>query len=223
MSCYYGFHPLKTVDDEIRYVLTSLSDNSTETLYPRANRLSVAMTDEIIDNLLLHLVDALQAAGGEGHGLIRFLGGFIKTTMHGLLKVMLGHPNNKELAPRADFIRGVHLNLPDDQPRLGFAIPADLHKRFIFLFDEIDAGNGKQHTAAILKAFEEFIDLAIIHFYDDFIASLNLGFLLKKGAQAARGQIHIQSISTFKKLIPSLSDNELKAMSVYLRKRVVAR
>ncbi len=49
----------------------------------------------------------------------------------------------------------------------------------------------------------------------------NLGFLLKKGAAVARGQMKAQSTATFGRMIPALSDAELKALADYLRQRLL--
>lgn len=221
MTAYYGFIPTDVVRAEILDLLAKLAKSSSTPLYPQSNRLAGVLTDDVIDNLLLLLVKALQQAGGEGHGLMLFLGGFIKTTMHGLLKVMLGSPGNAEVDRRTDFIRAVFLSLPQQPPRIGFAMPDDLYRRFQSAFEEIDAGRGKAQTAVLIQAFAEFTDLALIHFYDGFVDRLNLGFLLKKGASVARGQMKAQSTATFGKMIPALSQAELKALSDYLRQRMV--
>ncbi|HEX5277533.1 MAG TPA: hypothetical protein VFW42_07690 [Fluviicoccus sp.] len=221
MTAYYGFLPAEPVRTEILDLLARLAQPSPTPLYPQSNRLAAMLTDDVIDHLLLNLVKAMQAAGGQGHGLVLLLGGFIKTTMHGLLKVMLGSPGNAEVDRRTDFIRAVFLNLPQLPPRIGFVMPDDLHRRFLAAFDEIDAGRGKAQAAVLVQAFAEFTDLALIHFFDGFVDRLNLGFLLKKGAAVARGQMKAQSTATFGKMIPALSDAELQALADYLRQRML--
>ncbi len=223
MPAYYGFLPADPVRQQIVDLLAALERRERSPLYPQSNKLAIALTEDVIDNLLLMLVQAMRRGGGEGHGLLLFLGGFIKTTMNGLLRVMLGSPDNAAVNRRTDFIRGVFLNPPGEAPRIGFAMPEDLYRRFMASFDEIDAGRGKAQSAALVRAFADFTDQALIHFFDAFVDRLDLGFLLKKGAGVARGQMKAQSASTFGRMIPALSDAELKILADYLRERMVWR
>ena len=75
--------------------------------------------------------------GSEGGGLLKFLGGFLKTVMHGALKVMLGKCDNAEVNKRADFLRMRLLQLPNDKTRLGFQLPQDVYNHFQYCFSEV--------------------------------------------------------------------------------------
>jgi hypothetical protein len=181
-------------------------------------------TDEVIDNLLLNLVGVMQHHGdGEGGGLLKFLGGFLKTVMHGALKVMLGKCDNAEVNKRSEFLRMRLLQLPNDKTRLGFVIPQDVYNHFQHCFNEVDAGNGKQITDELIKTMLAFTDLSLVHFFDDFINGLNLGMINRKMASVTRSGIHKESHSTIKKLIPSLTDAQLKDFSIYFKSMLVER
>jgi hypothetical protein len=224
MTAYFGFEPSEGLKNDIQTILANLAKKAPEPQYHLSSEISKVFTDEVIDNLLLNLVGVMQNHGdGEGGGLLKFLGGFLKTVMHGALKVMLGKCDNAEVNKRSDFLRMRLLQLPNDKTRLGFEIPQEVYNHFQHCFTEIEAGNGKQFTEELIKTMLTFTDLSLVHFFDDFINGLNLGMINRKMASVTRSGTHKESQSTIKKLIPSLSDAQLRDFSAYFKAMLVER
>lgn len=224
MTAYFGFAPSEALKNDIETLLANLAKKSPEPQYHLSNAISIKLTDEIIDNLLLNLVDLMQHHGdGEGGGLLKFLGGFLKKTMHGLLKMMLGKADNAEINKRAEYLRSRFLQLPNDKTRIGFQLEHGVYSHFMHSFKEIDAGNGKNITQELIKTMKIFSDASLVAFFDDFIAVLDLGMINRKGASVARGLIHKESHATVEKLIPSLKDNQLKDFSAYFQAMLIER
>ncbi|PTQ89252.1 hypothetical protein [Agitococcus lubricus] len=224
MTAYFGFAPSEALKNDIETLFANLAKKAPEPQYHLLNTISIKLTDEIIDNLLLNLVDMMQKSGeGEGGGLLKLLGGFLKKTMHGLLKMMLGKADNAEVNKRAEYLRSRFLQLPNDKVRIGFKLDQTVYNQFAAAFKEVDAGNGKAITQQLIGTMKTFSDAALVAFFDDFIAVLDLGMINRKGASVARGLIHKESHSTIEKLIPSLKDNQLKEFSAYFQAMLVER
>lgn len=224
MTTYFGFEPTPSLKSDIDKLLANLANKSPEAQYHLANEISLKLTDEIIDVLLLNLVDLMQHHGdGEGGGLLKFLGGFLKKTMHGMLKLMLGKADNAEVNKRADYLRARSLSLPDDKPRIGFKLDPETYQHFMHAFEQIEAGNGKAVTQELVKSMKIFNEACIVSFFDEFVAVLNLGMINRKGASVTRGLIQKESNSTVEKLIPSLKDEQLRDFAVYFKAMLVER
>ncbi len=221
MATYLGFAPTDTLKNDIQQLLANLANKSAEPQYHLANRISAVMTDEIIDCLLLNLVKSI--SHGESSRMINFLGSFLKKTMHVMLKMMLGKASNSEIDRRTEFVRARFLNLPNDIPRLGFPMPQDLYQEFQRHFSAIDAGQGKEHTEAMVACMLRFADLALVHFYDEFVDKLDLGMILRKGAAVTRAGIHKENHSILPKMIRSLEPTDMKLFADYFRGMLVER
>lgn len=224
MTAYFGFEPTPTLKADIEKLLANLANKSPEPQYKLFNETVKLLTDEAVDNLLLNLVDAMQHHGeNEGGGMLKFLGGFLKTMMHGALKIMLGKCDNAEVNQRAEFIRKRLLQLPNDKTRVGFELPQEVYNHFQHVFTQVDAGNGRAFNTELTETMLVFSDLAIAAFFDDFISPLNLGMINRKMASVTRAGIHKESHSTLKKLIRSLSEAQLKDFSAYFKAMLVER
>lgn len=224
MTTYFGFEPTPGLKSDIEKLLANLANKAPEPQYHLANDISLKLTDEIIDVLLLNLVDLMQHHGdGDGSGLLKFLGGFLKKTMHGMLKLMLGKADNAEVNKRADYLRARSLNLPDDKARIGFKLDPDTYQHFMHAFNQIEAGNGKAVTPELVKTMQVFTDACLVAFFDEFVAVLNLGMINRKGASVTRGLIHKESYATVAKLIPSLKEEQLKDFAAYFKAMLVER
>jgi len=68
-----------------------------------------------------------------------------------------------------------------------------------------------------------FNGACIVSFFDEFVAVLNLGMINRKGASVTRGLIQKESNSTVEKLIPSLTDQQLKDFAAYFKAMLVER
>lgn len=221
MTAYLGFFPSESLKNDIQTLLANVDRRASEPQFHLANHIAAQMTDEIIDNLLLNMVTNM--GSGESSKMINFLGAFLKKTMHVMLKMMLGKADNAEIAKRAVYIRARFLTLPNDQPRLGFALPHDLYDEFQKHFVAVDNGQGQEHIEAIVNAMMRFSDLSLEYYYDEFIATLNLGMILRKTTQVTRSTLHKELHSVLPKMVRHLKNEELKHLADYIRKMLVER
>lgn len=221
MTAYIGFEPSESLKNDIRTLLGNLERKTSDPQYHLANGIAAKMTDEIIDNLLLNMVNNMQH--GEGGKMINFLGSFLKKTVHVMLKMMLGKANNAEVAKRAVYIRARFLNLPNDVPRLGFPLPHDLYDDFQKHFAAVDAGEGAQHVEGIIQAMMRFSDLSLVHFLDEFTATLDLGLILRKSSEMTRSALHKELHSVLPKMVRGLKNEELKVLADYIRAMLIER
>lgn len=221
MTAYIGFQPSESLLNNVRTVLDNLDRKVSEPQYQLANQISAQMTDEIIDNMLLNMVRNM--SHGEGGKMMNFLGAFLKKTIHVLLKMMLGKANNAEVNKRSVYLRARFLNLPNDMPRLGFALPHDLYEEFQKHFAAVDAGEGTQHIEGITQAMMRFSDLSLVHFYDEFIATLDLGMIMRKSSEMTRSALQKELHSVLPKMVRSLKNEELKHLADYIRAMLVER
>ncbi|HEX5278252.1 MAG TPA: hypothetical protein VFW42_11370 [Fluviicoccus sp.] len=221
MTAYLGFVPSESLQNDIRTLLGNLDRKVSDPQFHLANGIASKMTDEIIDNLLLNMVNNM--GSGESSNMINFLGSFLKKTMHVMLKMMLGKAKNDEVAKRAVFIRARFLNLPNDTPRLGFPLPHDLYDEFQKHFAAVDEGQGREHIEGIVAAMMRFSDLSLVHYFDEFVATLDLGMILRKTTEMTRSALHKELHSVLPKMVRSLKNEELKHLADYLRGMLVER
>lgn len=213
MSAYFFSFPL---DAKLQETLDKLLADHARGQYADSSvstQLAVGTTDGVIKAMALDVIDILKS-GGEGAGILGVLASLLKSTMHGLIKVIMGKLDNSEqdklagyLARRRVVIAGV--------PRFGFSMPEAIGERFDVLLNRIargELGNARQELTA---AMSDFIELAMVNFYDDFTNSLDLGFVKRKLVDGGRGTLAKGSLSATSKLFAGLSDSDLQKVAAH--------
>ncbi len=214
MTTYFAFKPADKVQQEMDALLGKIDSSSKEALHELHTRVSVEMIDEILKNCVEELIHRFQASE-EGAGILNTLLGILKSTAHVLVKQLLGKHSNEEVAKMAAFLRQRRVVTAAGEVRHGFALPADMAAQFTDIFAGIAAGTGKERKPELNALMLGFADLALVHFYDDFVAPMNLGFIKRKASDLGRGTISKGIHVAVNKLIPQLGNKELAIFADY--------
>lgn len=221
MTAYYAFRLSDALRKDIHTIFTALDNPSAGPQYEGYAKASNAVADSIIQVLLLDLVDALSDHGhGEGAGLLHSLAGVIKGTVHVLIRQMIGKSPNAELKEYARYLHDRTL-LIDGQELFAFPLPEDLYQRFEQAFADIHAGNGEAHREQLRHLMNEFVDLAISYYFDEFTSKFKLGFILRKANDIGRATLVKACHATMNNLFPKLSQHELKLFADYFQSKMM--
>jgi hypothetical protein len=213
MTTYFAFKLADATQQGIDELLRNLDARNAAPQHDLHTRVSVAITDEILKNCVEELIARFQA-GAEGAGILTTLLGLLKSTAHVLVKQMLGKSSNDEVAKMAGYLRSRRVEVNGDV-RYGFEMPADLAQQFKTVFAAIAAGEGVAQKPALNAAMLAFGEVALLRFYDDFTAPMDLGFIKRKASDIGRSTIHKGVQVAINKLIPQLGQKELAVFANY--------
>lgn len=219
MTTYFAFKLADSTQQGIDELLANLAAGTKEPQHPLHTRVSVEIVDEILKNAVEELVGLFQE-GTEGAGILHTLLSLIKSTAHVLVRQMLGKHDNAEVAKMASYLSKRRVVLADEI-RYGFALPADLANGFRNFFAAVDNGQGKENRDALKMVLQQFADLALVGFYDDFTEPMSLGFIKRKAADLGRSTIHKGLSAAINKLVPQLGQKDLALFTQYYRTLIV--
>lgn len=220
MTTYYAFKLNDKVQQDVDALLAKIDAGSKEPLHEMHTPVSVALVDEILKNCVEELIHRFQA-DAENAGILNTLLGILKGTAHVLVKQLLGKHNNEDVAKMAGFLRQRRIVLANGEVRHGFALPAAMAAEFKSVFALIEAGEGKAKKAELNALMLRFADLALVHFYDDFVAPMELGFIKRKASDLGRGTISKGIHVAVNKLIPQLGNKELAIFADFYGSQLV--
>ncbi|MEL0027510.1 MAG: hypothetical protein VW625_02410 [Perlucidibaca sp.] len=178
-----------------------------------STKLAIGTTDGVIKALALDVIDILKA-GGEGAGILDVLARLLKSTMHVLIKQIMGKVDHGEQDKLAAYLRNRRV-VVNDQPRFGFVMPDSVGERFQGLLQRIAAGDLANSRGELTQAMGSFIELAVASFYDEFTGALDLGMIKRKLVDVGRGTIIKGSQTAVNKLFSSMHDEELKQVAAH--------
>lgn len=212
MSNFFGFIPSQTLLADIRQA--QASRNSSEPLYPLRDKIAMQMNDEILDNILTELLVKFPAS--EKKDTAEKLVGYVKSTVHVLLKQLLSKADNKQVLQSLDFIERSLFTDSHGQLRVGAPLDATTTAQMKSSFKAIlDGQNAKEVRPVLAAQYKTFADQIIRHFMIDFNKTLDLGMIKRKGADIGAAAVTKAVHIAIDKLIPNLNVEELKAMSAY--------
>jgi hypothetical protein len=212
MTAYFGFTPSETLKSNIEKALVQAKTPSTEPLYVIRDLVSLGITDELIDNVLVQLVHMLPPS--DKKETMEKLANFIKSTVHVLMKQLLNKDPNEQVLKSTEFL-ALSTNTYEGQLRVGTVLPDALVAQMKASFAEVFAGNGKAVRPALAEQFKLFSDVMIKHFMVDFNQTLDLGMFKRKAASLAQSGITKALHVAIDKLVPSLSQDELLAFTTH--------
>jgi len=183
---------------------------STEPLYVIRDLVSLGITDELIDNVLVQLVHMLPPS--DKKETMEKLANFIKSTVHVLMKQLLNKDPNEQVLKSTEFL-ALSSNTHEGQLKVGTVLPDALVAQMKASFAEVFAGNGKAVRPALAEQFKLFSDVMIKHFMVDFNQTLDLGMFKRKASSLAQSGITKALHVAIDKLVPSLSQDELLAFT----------
>jgi len=215
MASYFAF----PASDRLRDGSLTLLDNFENGVREPQSRLFVEVgqifTDEIVDALLLNIVRSAERAH-SGAKILEQFAGLIKSTVHALIKQVLGKMSNEELRPLAGYMRQRRLTITQDgkeKDYIAFILPADFHTRFRAVLEQ--GARGQSNTAELLACMEIFTEKAHTAFYDESLGAIKLGFIGRKMADVGGSALRKGSQAATRRLIPDLQGDELKQFCAY--------
>lgn len=210
-SYYFAFKPSDQLRDDIQTLLRNLDSGNSEPQHRLHTQISVRMTDEVMDHMLMSMVNAMKGEG-ESAGILGALAGVLRSTVHVLIRQMLGKHNNAEVNKMAKYLRDRSI-IVKGEFRLGFDLPDAYGANMISLLEKSLGGEGEAHRAALIQAMSQFVDMAVARLYDEFVAPIHLGFVMRKAADLGRSTVSKGSHSAINRVFPQLGKEELKTFA----------
>ena len=214
MSAYFFSFPLQaslqqTIDNMLAdHARGQYADSSTSV------QLAIGTNDGIIQALALDVVEILKN-GGESAGILDVLAKLLKTTMHGLIKGIMGKLEKGEQDKLAGYLSRRRVVVAG-QTRFGFGMPEAAGARFEAIINRIGGGDtGPEARQELTALMGEFVDIAMVHFYDEFTGSLDLGFVKRKLVDVGRSTLVKGSHSATSKLFVKMTDEDLKRVTAH--------
>lgn len=213
MSAYFFSFPL---DAKLQQTLDDLITSHAKGQYADPSvmvTLAIGTTDGVIKALALDVIDILKS-NGEGAGILGMLASLMKSTMHTLIKQIMGKVSNAEQDKLAGYL-GRRRVIVNGVTRFGFGMPDAIGTRFDDVLVRIAAGNMTRARDDLTAAMYDFTEIATAHFYDEFTGSLELGFVKQKMVSMGRGAILKGSHSAVGKLFASMSHDDLQRVCAH--------
>jgi len=211
MTAYFGFAPSAELQTHIENALIRAKQgNSGEPMYISRDLVSLGITDELIETLLIQVVHMLPAS--DKRDTMEKLSHFIKSTVHILMKQLLSKDTDENVLQSTEFL-ALSTHVKGGQLRVGHPLPDDLVAQMKASFAAVAAGEGKAAKPALATQFKQFNDLVLQHFMEEFNKTLDLGMFKRKAASLAKSGITKAVHVALDKLIPSLNQTELEAFT----------
>jgi hypothetical protein len=204
MTAYFGFTPSETLKNNIE---TAFNQTSGGPLYIIRDKISLGITDELIDAALTKLAHELPPS--DKKETMEKLSNFIRSTMQTLMKQLLGKDTDDKVLRSLDFLtHSTHKK--EGQLHVGCVMPEDLIRKLKELFAIAQAGGDTSEIRPeLIKLQKEMADLCVKHFVVDYCESLDLGFFKRNAMSLANGATIKAIHFAINKLVPSLSPDEL--------------
>lgn len=206
MTTYFSIKLDDATQSGIDELLRNLDAGTSAPQHELHTKVSLATADAILKNIVEDMMERF--SGGEGAGILHTLLGLLKGAAHVLVKQLLGKHDNAEVAKMAEYLRQRRV-LVNNEVRFGFELSPDMAASFASIFEAIRAGHGKENRAALNELMQQFADVAVGRFLDDFTAPMDLGFIKRKAAELGRGTINKGVHGALNKLVPSLGQKDL--------------
>ncbi|MGN5763888.1 hypothetical protein ACNQO6_06000 [Acinetobacter calcoaceticus] len=217
MTSYFGILPSASLSQDIQ--LAQANRDSKEPQYPLRDKISLQLTDELIDTMLVHLVQQFPPSDKRDttEGLAIKIRGIVET----LMKQLLGKASNEQVRESLAFMEKSLFIDNEGKQRIGTALPDSLVADMKKSFAEVAAGNGKEQRDALTQQFKTFADALIHHFMTEYNKTLGLGMVKRGVASVATSGVETAVHIVIKKLIPSLSQVELEVFTKHFDQLLV--
>ncbi|WP_335951940.1 hypothetical protein [Acinetobacter beijerinckii] len=217
MTSYFGILPSATLSQDIQ--LAQANRNSKEPQYPLRDKISLQLTDELIDTMLVHLVQ--QFPPSDKRDTTEELAQKIRSIVSTLMKQLLGKTSNDQVLESLAFMEKSLFIDNEGKQRIGTVLPDSLVTDMRKSFAEVAAGNGKEQRDALTQQFKTFADALIQHFMTEYNKTLGLGMVKRGVASVATSGVETAVHIVIKKLIPSLSQVELEVFTKHFDQLLV--
>ena len=217
MTSYFGILPSAGLSQDIQ--LAQANRNSKEPQYPLRDKISLQLTDELIDTMLVHLVQ--QFPPSDKRDTTEELAQKIRSIVSTLMKQLLGKVSNEQVLESLAFMEKSLFIDNEGKQRIGTQLPDALVSDMKKSFAEVAAGNGKEQRDALTQQFKSFADALIQHFMTEYNKTLGLGMVKRGVASVATSGVETAVHIVIKKLIPSLSQAELDVFTKHFDQLLV--
>lgn len=217
MTSYFGILPSATLSQDIQ--LAQANRDSKEPQYPLRDKISLQLTDELIDTMLVHLVQ--QFPPSDKRDTTEELAQKIRSIVSTLMKQLLGKTSNDQVLESLAFMEKSLFTDNEGKQRIGAVLPDNLVIEMKKSFAEVAAGNGKEQRDALTQQFKSFADVLIHHFMTEYNKTLGLGMVKRGVASVATSAVETAVHIVIKKLIPSLSQIELEVFTKHFDQLLV--
>lgn len=212
MTTYFAYPLPAATQQRMDELLRNLDTRVSAPQHDLHTRLTVELVDETLRVCVEDMITRFQ--GSEGAGILHTLLGLLKSTSHMLVRQLLGKTGNDDVNRMAGYLRQRRLDL-GGRVLHGFPLPAALAASFREVFADIARGNGQARKEDLHQLMLQFGDLALVHFYDDFVAPMDLGFIKRKASDLGRATLSKAVHVAINRLIPSLDQKELEVYAAY--------
>lgn len=207
MTAYFGFTPSESLKNNIETALKQAKANTSEPLYVIRDKVSLGITDEIIDVALTQLAQILPPS--DKKETMEKLSSFIRSTMQTLMKQLLGKETNTKVLKSVSFLT-LSTHTKGGEFKVGCEMDDNLISGLKDLFAQAQAN---EDTTAIrpqlITLQKQMADRCIKHFITDYCESLELGFFKRNAMVLAQGATTKAVHFAIHKLVPSLNAEEL--------------
>ena len=153
MTSYFGILPSAGLNQDIQ--LAQASRDSKEPQYPLRDKISLQLTDELLDNMLIKLVQ--QFPPSDKRDTTEKLAIKIRGIVETLLKQLLGKAPNEQVLESLSFMEKSLFTDNEGQQRIGTVLPDTLVADMKKSFAEVAAGNGKAQRDALTHQPEKLM------------------------------------------------------------------
>ena len=204
MTAYFGFIPSETLKNNIEMALNKTSGGA---IYIIRDKISLGITDELIDAALTKLAQKLPPS--DKKDTMEKLSHFIRSTMQPLMKQLLSKDTDDNILKSLNFLL-FSTHHKGGQLKVGCVMPDTLTDRLKVLFAQAQTGsNADSIRQELMTLQKQMADLCIKHFVTDYCETLDLGFLKRNAMSLANGATIKAIHFAINKLVPSLNPEEL--------------
>lgn len=218
MAYYFGFALPGDHQQQLDDLITSHGQGSYSSS-EEISRLALLGVDGVVKVLALDVIEILKG-DKEGGSLLDIVAKLVTSTMHVLLRQLLGKVSNPEQDQLAAYMLRRRIDAP--QGRLfGYQMPDDAGQRLQKVLQQAIAQDADQHAGSgnvreeLINAMNLFIDLTTQYCYDEFAACLDLGFVKRKLVDVSRSTIQKAGHTTVRKLLTRIDDTQIRAVSLH--------
>jgi hypothetical protein len=213
MTAYFGFTPSETLKNNIELALQQAGDLTGEPLYIIRDKVSLGITDELIDAALSQLAQLLPPS--DKKETMEKLSSFIRSTMQTLMKQLLGKDSNEKVLKSISFLT-LSTHTKEGQFKVGCQMDNPLITKLKALYAKAQVDENTTATRQELITLQkQMADQCIKHFINDFCESLHLGFFKRNAMGLAQAATTKAVHFAIHKLIPSLTADELAIYAKY--------
>lgn len=182
---------------------------------PMVVQLTQRYSDEIVAALVLNLAQG-GSSDASSSSLLETVANVIKSTVHALIRQVIGKLDNQELIPVAAYIASRRTQLERDGKvidYISFRLAANDYQLLHSAWS--NAANGIIDRPAVTAAMLRFAELSVKAFYEESAHAVKLGFIARNMFSVGQMAISKGSKTAINRLIPSLRERDLKDFAGY--------